>query len=102
MILDRTRQLIHGLHELGYTIDSLPDSHLIRVTLGAQPISVEFLRKLMVDERIIVTPAVYPAVEWTNTGLRFMVTALHTEEDIAETLASMKKLVNIVEKHHDN
>jgi hypothetical protein len=31
-----------------------------------------------------------------------MVTALHTEEDIAETLASMKKLVNIVEKHHDN
>jgi acyl transferase domain-containing protein/7-keto-8-aminopelargonate synthetase-like enzyme/acyl carrier protein/SAM-dependent methyltransferase len=92
MILDRTRLLIHGLHELGYTIDSLPDSHLIRVTLGAQPTSVEFLRKLMVDERIIVTPAVYPAVEWTNTGLRFMVTALHTEEDITETLASMKKL----------
>jgi acyl transferase domain-containing protein/7-keto-8-aminopelargonate synthetase-like enzyme/acyl carrier protein/2-polyprenyl-3-methyl-5-hydroxy-6-metoxy-1,4-benzoquinol methylase len=101
-LLERTRMLIHGLHELGYTIDSLPDSHLIRVTLGAQPTSVEFLRKLMVDERIIVTPAVYPAVEWTNTGLRFMVTALHTEEDIAETLASMKKLVNIVEKHHDN
>ncbi|RKZ77626.1 MAG: hypothetical protein DRR19_27640, partial [Candidatus Parabeggiatoa sp. nov. 1] len=97
MILKRTRQLIQGLQELGYTIASPQDSHLIRVTLGTQPTSIEFLKKLMVDERIIVTPAVYPAVEWTNTGFRFMVTALHTEEDIAETLVSMKKLAYIAD-----
>ncbi|MDM8561158.1 aminotransferase class I/II-fold pyridoxal phosphate-dependent enzyme [Candidatus Parabeggiatoa sp. HSG14] len=100
-ILERTRLLIRGLQELGYTISSPPDSHLIRVTVGTQPTSVEFLKKLMVDEKIIVTPAVYPAVEWTNTGFRFMVTALHTEEDIAETLVSMKKLVNIVQNNND-
>jgi len=41
--------------------------------------------------------AVYPAVEWTNTGVRFMVTALHTEEYIAETLASLKKLAYIAD-----
>lgn len=95
-LLERTRSLTRGLIELGYEIASPTDSHNIRVNLGAQPVSIEFLKNLMIDERIIVTPAIYPAVEWTNTGFRFMVTALHTEEDIAETLASMKKLVNIV------
>jgi 7-keto-8-aminopelargonate synthetase-like enzyme len=94
-ILERTRSLTRGLRELGYTIPSLQDSHLIRVTVGTQPTTIEFLKKLMIEERIIVTPAVYPAVEWTNTGFRLMVTALHTEEDIAETLASMKRLANL-------
>jgi acyl-CoA synthetase (AMP-forming)/AMP-acid ligase II/7-keto-8-aminopelargonate synthetase-like enzyme/acyl carrier protein len=100
-ILERTRLLTRGLRELGYTIPSPQYSHLIRVTVGTQPTAIEFLKKLMVEERIIVTPAIYPAVEWTNTGFRFMVTALHTEEDIAETLASMKKLENLVQ-NHDN
>ncbi|RKZ92367.1 MAG: hypothetical protein DRR19_04435 [Candidatus Parabeggiatoa sp. nov. 1] len=97
IILERTRQLIRGLQELDYCVPSPPDSHNVRVTLGTQPASIDFLRKLMVEERIIVTPAVYPAVEWTNTGVRFMVTALHTEEDIAETLVSMKKLAYIAD-----
>ncbi len=92
---ERTRMLINGLREMGYTIPETPDSPNVRVNLGVQPNTTKFLKKFMGEERIIVTPALYPVVEWRNTGFRFMVTALHTYEDIAETLDSMKKLKSI-------
>lgn len=91
-ILARSRQLTEGLHKLAYTIESRSDSSLIRVTLGEQPAALDFLRRLTLNEHIIVTPAIYPAVEWHRTGLRFMITALHTTEDITDTLLAMERL----------
>ncbi len=74
---ERTRRLINGLREMGYTIPETPDSPNVRVNLGVQPNTTKFLKKFLGEERIIVTPALYPVVEWRNTGFRFMVTALH-------------------------
>jgi 8-amino-7-oxononanoate synthase len=66
------------------------DSPVVPVILG-NSMSTLLLSERLLKEGFNVRPIVYPAVEETLARLRFFITSSHTDEQIRQTVAAVKK-----------
>lgn len=84
------RILKDGLKELGYTL-SPSESAVMSIPIGHEHVTFALVR--MLEERgVCVGPVFRPMVRKGGGRLRFSVTSVHSEEDIAFALKIMKEL----------
>ena len=86
-LVERTKQMVNGLTEIGYDIRS--HSHIIPVVVGDEKVAVD-MSKLLFKKGIFVQPIRYPTVPKKQARLRVSITAWLTEADIKESLKAFK------------
>ena len=94
MILENLRSnvkhFISCLANLGYQNQSNHESAVIPVVIGDESIMGEMYQSLL-DDGIICTPVVYPAVGRKNCRFRFTVMASHSKSDLDYAVACLEK-----------
>lgn len=92
--LESLRQNIHhflgGLEALGYRPDPNHESAVIPVVIGDEAVMGEMYQSLL-EDGIICTPVVYPAVGRKNCRFRFTVMANHSKSDLDYAVACLEK-----------
>jgi len=83
-----TKQLISGLKEIGYEINS--HSQIIPIIIGNEKKAMEF-GKFLFDNGIYAQPIRYPTVPKNKARLRISVTAWLSGTDIEKTLVTFEK-----------
>lgn len=76
--------------EAGLNTGMSSDSPVVPVILG-NSVSTLLLSERLLREGFNVRPIVYPAVEETLSRLRFFITSSHTDSQIRDTIAAVKK-----------
>ncbi|QHW00316.1 aminotransferase class I/II-fold pyridoxal phosphate-dependent enzyme [Spirosoma endbachense] len=87
-----TRLLQEGLKTLGYDIGNTCSPITPIYLTYSEETTTAFLGELRYTYRVFCSPVVYPVVPKGTLILRLIVTALHEEEDIIQTLDAFAKL----------
>lgn len=85
-----TKRLIDGVTALGYRVES-KGVPVVKVRIGDLESTIRAARVLW-DNGILLTPAIFPAAPIADGGLRFTVNATHTNKQIDMVIASLKRL----------
>ena len=88
ILKENTKQLSHGLKEIGYNIQS--KSHIIPIIIGKENEAMKFGEYLN-DNGLFVQPIRFPTVPKNQARLRISVTAWLTKKDIEKTLFIFEK-----------
>jgi glycine C-acetyltransferase len=88
VLKENTKQLSHGLKEIGYSIQS--KSHIIPIIIGKENEAMRFGEYLN-DNGLFVQPIRFPTVPKNQARLRISVTAWLTKKDIEKTLFIFEK-----------
>ncbi|SPD73016.1 Aminotransferase, class I and II [uncultured Desulfobacterium sp.] len=83
-----------GLKRAGLSVNG--DAHIISVEIGNESRAVAVAGRLL-DKGIFVLPARFPTVPVNKAILRVSMTALHTEEDVALFIDTLKEVISAVE-----
>lgn len=83
-----TKQIIQGLKEIGYQIQS--STHIIPIIIGDEKDAMN-LGKFLLKNGIFAQPIRYPTVKKNQARLRISVTAWLTQEDIEKSLQVFEK-----------
>ena len=83
-----TKQIIQGLKEIGYQIES--STHIIPIIIGDEKDAMN-LGEFLLKNGIFAQPIRYPTVRKNQARLRISVTAWLTQEDIEKSLQVFEK-----------
>ena len=84
------KHFIEGLRSIGYEFNANHESAVIPVVIGDEKIMGEMLQSLM-DDGILCSPVVYPAVGRKNCRFRFTIMANHTISDLDYAISCLEK-----------
>jgi glycine C-acetyltransferase len=87
---DRTKFFKDGLHELGF--DTGASETPITPVMAGEETAAQELSRLLFEEGVFTPPVVFPTVAKGKARVRTIVTADHTEEDLAEALTAFEKV----------
>jgi 8-amino-7-oxononanoate synthase len=87
----RTRQLVQGLRALGYKVSNHLDQPVVFVEIGTLERLMEASRFLW-DAGVVAGLRAFPVVPEDKCGLRFALSALHTEAHVAHALTAFADL----------
>src|SRR5260370_21279996 len=87
-LTENSRLFLNLAREQGLNTGMSRDSAVVPVILGNSLHSLQ-LSQALFTRGINVQPILYPAVEESAARLRFFITALHTEQQIRDTLAAV-------------
>jgi 7-keto-8-aminopelargonate synthetase-like enzyme len=82
---DRSRQFLSGAKDRGLNTGASEQSPMVPIILGNSMVCLQ-LSKAMISRGTYVQPTLYPAVDEEDARLRFFLSALHSEEQIEDTL----------------
>src|SRR5829696_6493792 len=88
-LLNLTRRLVAGARAAGFAVDNNGLFPLVSVRIGAASDLVKACNVLW-EHRILITPALFPAVPIDRGALRFTVTAANTEEQVRLALEALR------------
>ena len=96
-LADRAKQFVDGARDAGFEVDAEPGQTpfpIIFVRLdGSVSQVLRACQELWQSEpALLMTPGVYPSVPLGSAGLRFQLTATHSEQDIADSIAVLTTL----------
>lgn len=77
-----------GLRQEGFNVYG--DAHILGVEIGEEDLAVQ-VSKRMFEKGVFVFPARFPTVPLHKAILRISMTALHTEQDVAHFIATLKE-----------
>lgn len=84
------KHFINGLRSMGYEFNSAHESSVIPVVIGDERVMGDMLQSLL-DDGVICSPVVYPAVSRKNCRFRFTIMATHTISDLDYALSCLEK-----------
>jgi 7-keto-8-aminopelargonate synthetase-like enzyme len=87
-LAENSRLFLNLAREQGLNTGMSRDSAVVPVILGNSLHSLQ-LSQALFARGINVQPILYPAVEESAARLRFFITALHTEQQIRDTVAAV-------------
>jgi acyl carrier protein len=76
-----TMRLIAGARDLGFEVDSQLAFPIVTIVLG-DLVTVERSCRILWDEGILLTPAVFPAMPLDRGGVRFTITAANSASEV--------------------
>jgi 8-amino-7-oxononanoate synthase len=91
LLTERSRQLLHGLANMGIDTGSATGHAVVPAILGQSLKSVRWSQGLF-EAGINVQPIIHPAVEEKAARLRFFVSSTHTPAQVDTTLAAIGRL----------
>jgi len=86
--------------ELGLPIVSKDGTPIFFLGAGKPEVGMKLVQRLMA-EGLFSCLAIYPSVPYNNTGIRFLLTVNHTEEDIAWMLEKVAEILPEVLEEED-
>jgi 8-amino-7-oxononanoate synthase len=86
-----TAKALHGLRELGYTVDNRTGFPILSVVIGDSGL-LETAANLLFEAGVLVTVCPYPMVARGAEVLRITMTAANTDEEVDELLAAFAML----------
>lgn len=96
-----TQKLQNGLKSLGYNIGNTCSPITPIYLTCSEKTAAAFLKELRYTYGVFCSPVVYPVVPKGTMILRLIVTALHEERDITQTLDAFAKLQQTFELNHE-
>jgi acyl carrier protein len=88
-LLNLTRELVVGARALGFAVDNNEMFPLVSVQIGYVAEVVKAC-KVLWGHGILITPALFPAVQIHRGALRFTLTATNTEEQVRLALEALR------------
>jgi 7-keto-8-aminopelargonate synthetase-like enzyme len=88
-LLNLTRELVVGARALGFAVDNNEMFPLVSVQIGYVDEVVKAC-KILWGHGILITPALFPAVQIQRGALRFTLTATNTEEQVRLALEALR------------
>lgn len=86
-----TKKAIHGLKDLGYTVNNKTGFPIISVWLGSSDHIID-ISKILYENHILLTLSPYPMVRKGDEALRITVTTSNTEEEIEQLIKAFTVL----------
>jgi glycine C-acetyltransferase len=84
------KHFLFGLETIGVHVEVNHESAVVPVVIGDESVMGEMYQSLL-DDGIICTPVVYPAVGRKNCRFRFTVMAKHSKSDLDYAVACLEK-----------
>jgi 8-amino-7-oxononanoate synthase len=84
------KHFIEGLRSIGYEFNPNHESAVIPVVIGDERVMGDMLQSLM-DDGVLCSPVVYPAVSRKNCRFRFTIMANHTVSDLDYAISCLEK-----------
>lgn len=93
-LLDQLRSninhFIKGLESIGYKLSSAHESAVVPVVIGDESKMGDMYQSLL-DDGVLCTPVVYPAVSRKNCRFRFTIMATHSKSDLDYAIICLEK-----------